>query len=53
MVSQQLDSKYINDALLRDLLTRLFGVGQFSINTEDDDYVLEIPRRLTAVWLSL
>ena len=66
MATQQLEAKYINNALLRDLLTRLFGAGQFRINvslgprvssprlkrfrqTVDDNYVLDIPRRLTRV----
>ena len=32
MVSQQLEEKYIEDAKLRGLLVRLFGVGRFCIN---------------------
>lgn len=47
MIKQQLEAKYINLALLRQLLIREFTVGGFRIDTVDDDYVLEIPRRLT------
>lgn len=66
MAAQQLEAKYIDHAQLRELLTRLFGVGKFRINvsqgpgvlisrltesrqTVDDNYILDIPRRLTPV----
>jgi hypothetical protein len=32
MATQQLEAKYINQALLRNLLTMLFGVGNFRID---------------------
>jgi hypothetical protein len=40
MAVQQLEAKYIDHARLRDLLTTLFGAGQFRINVSQRPGVL-------------
>ncbi|KAF2852780.1 hypothetical protein T440DRAFT_466358 [Plenodomus tracheiphilus IPT5] len=45
--TQTISNHYIIRSDLITLLTSLFGVGNFSIEEEDNHYVLTVPKRLT------
>ncbi|KAK1833966.1 hypothetical protein QBC39DRAFT_344811 [Podospora conica] len=45
--SQTLDRRYIDDEKLLTLLKSLFGIGNFTIEYDDDDVKLTIPYKLS------
>ncbi|CAN9328013.1 unnamed protein product [Alternaria alternata] len=46
--TQTISTLYINRLALLALLTSLFGAGNFSVEEEDNYYILTVPTRLTS-----
>ncbi|RPB05735.1 hypothetical protein L873DRAFT_1797464 [Choiromyces venosus 120613-1] len=47
MQTQHIESRYIRMNRLMQLLTQLFGKGNFVVDVIDGSYRLSVPRRLT------